>query len=128
MKKLFFLTVFALATLTKATAQNKIDKLVDQFNTVGSASYTSVVERNPKTREVQKVVKVLKIGGEQARQLRQAFSEEGRKETLMEVRRDGKVIESLTTESPRDVRIYQLEHDGSPHLPTVKVTIIVKIK
>ena len=43
-----------------ATAQNSIDKLVDELSTTGNADFTSIVQRNPKTKAIEKVVKSLK--------------------------------------------------------------------
>ena len=40
-----------------ATAQNSIDKLVDELSTTGNADFTSIVQRNPKTKAIEKVVK-----------------------------------------------------------------------
>ena len=61
--KLMFL-IWLLAGMTALApchAQNRIDKLVENFSTLGSAKFTSVVDRDPKTGQVQKVVKELRL-------------------------------------------------------------------
>ena len=57
---LLFMVLLAMVAST-AKAQNKIDDLVNHFSSNTTSKYTSAVERNPKTREVVKVVKILEM-------------------------------------------------------------------
>ena len=48
-----------LFTTLAISAQNSIDKAVDEYSSIGKSTFTSAVERDPKTRKVLKVVKIL---------------------------------------------------------------------
>ena len=113
---------------TMAMGQNKIDKMVEKFSTVGSATFTSVVERNPDTRQVQKVVKVLKVRGDHANSLKQAFEEEKDKGTFSEKKEAGEHTLSLSCESDRQVRLYLLQLTGHSSYHDAQCTIIIKMK
>ena len=123
------LCLFLLLGLT-AQAQNSIDELVNNISTLGSSKFTSVVERDPKTRQENKVVKVLEVPGIQVNKLRNAFlnekengnfshSKDGREETM-----------TLTTESRDKVRIYMLRTQmlGQHTYSSAKVTVIAKYR
>ena len=56
------LTIVLLAGIAAgAAAQNVIDWMVDDFSSRGSSRFTSAVERDPRTRNVRKVVNVLEV-------------------------------------------------------------------
>ncbi len=55
--RLFIIISLLLCNSAAMTAQNKIDALVETCSAVGNTSFTSVVERDPATRKVKKVVK-----------------------------------------------------------------------
>ena len=111
-----------------ATAQNKIDQLVESFSTIGSATFTSVVERDPQTRQVQKVVKVLKINGGQATELRSAFLKERESGNFTEQKSDNEQTLTLNCENKKQVRIYLLRLTNVQSWPHAQCTIIVKMK
>ena len=58
-----------------ATAQNSIDKLVDELSTTGNADFTSIVQRNPKTKAIEKVVKKLETGSINSKKIYQPLQE-----------------------------------------------------
>ena len=111
-----------------AVAQNKIDEAVEHFSTLGSATFTSVVERNPQTHEVQKVVKVLTISGSQANSLQKAFNDERRSGNFVERKDEQGHTMTLSCESSPQFRIYMLRLAGHPVHRQAKCTIIVKMK
>ncbi len=111
-----------------ATAQNKIDKQVEKVSAVGSATFTSVVERDPDTRQVLKVVKVLKISGSSASSLKRAFEDERESGSFSEQRDSNGQTMTLTCEKSAQVRIYQLRLTGSLANPHAECTVIIKNK
>lgn len=127
MKKTLLTLIVCLLAAIPAAAQNKIDRLVEKYSTVGSSQFTSVVKRNPQTRQVEKVVKVLKINQGKVKELREAFMEESSTGTFREKKEDGQTTLLLTVETPQAVRIYMLEYGSHPGLTQTKTTIIVKM-
>lgn len=109
-------------------AQNRIDKMVENYSTVGSSTFTSVVERDPSTRQVQKVVKVLQVPGHQTDQFRTAFLKERKSGTFVQQQQDNEQTMTLTCETSKQVRIYMLRLEGRLHYRSGKVTILVKMK
>lgn len=116
------------AALMPCRAQNSIDRLVEDFSTLGSAKFTSVVDRDPKTRRVQKVVKELQLPGIQGSKFLKAFEDESRKQSSTR-QQDGDVLTmTITQESPRQMRIYMLRLVGRHAYSSAKVIIIVKMR
>ena len=113
-----------------AQAQNSIDELVENISTLGSSKFTSVVDRDPKTRQVNKVVKVLEVPGVQASKLRKAFLNEKDSGSFSHSRDGHEETMTLTTESPDKVRIYMLRAEilGSHVYGSAKVTVIAKYR
>ena len=60
-RRLILILFFTLGTLLAAMAQNSIDRQVERYSAIGQSRFTSAVERDPRTRRVQKVVKVLEL-------------------------------------------------------------------
>ncbi len=109
-------------------AQNSIDELVENFSTLGSAKFTSVVDRDPKTRRVLKVVKELQLQGVQAGKFKKAFEDESHNGSTTR-QQDGDVLTmTVAQESPRQLRIYMLRLVGRHTYHSAKVIIIVKMK
>ncbi len=126
--KHYILLLSALLCLSHPSlAQNKIDQLVEKFSTIGHGTFTSAVERDPKTRKVKRVVKVLETRGDVISSLKSAF-EKLRNESGYErtVTSDNTSI-SFWTESERQHRIYFLNSTGR-YYPSGKVTIIIIYK
>lgn len=127
-------TFFALCLLmligTTVSAQNRIDELVENHSTLGSSKFTSVVDRDPETRKVNKVVKVLQIPGHQANAFQKAFLKE-RNTGSFGQKKDGQdETMTLTVETKERVRIYmlQMKMAGGVSCTSAKVTIIVKYR
>ena len=110
-----------------ACAQNKIDKQVEKVSTVGSATFTSAVERDPATHEVVKVVKVLKVKGQPADKLYLAFKDERDSGSFSEQKTENERTLTLTCESEKQVRIYMLRLTGRYYYDA-QCTIIIKNK
>lgn len=85
-KRLVLASILAIVSVATAAAQNRIDELTDKFSTFGNSNYTSVVERNPKTKKIEKVVKELTIYNnvsQAQKQYERAFLEEGKNDNLL---------------------------------------------
>ena len=112
-----------------AAAQNSIDQMVDEFSTLGGAKFTSVVQRNPKTRAIEKVVKKLELGSVNSKKFINAFKNEAkRNKTTTTTRSDGEVTTIITTSNQKTNRIYMIKYDEEEYYPDVSITIIVKVK
>lgn len=110
------------------SAQNSIDKLVDHYSTLGSSTFTSVVERDPDTKQIQKVVKVLEMPDLLIGRFRKAFLGEKNSGTFAQQQKNDEQTMTLTTETSRQVRIYMLRFRGHRTYHSGKVTIIVRMK
>lgn len=124
------LTVLLTMVCAVATAQNSIDKAVEDFSVLGSANFTSAIKRDPKTRKIEKVVKVLEISGPYAVKLRKAFDTEARNGDLTTTRKGDRISMILAVKGSKTNRIYMLEYldDQRHHSNHAEVTIIVKYK
>lgn len=111
-------------------AQNSIDEQVDNISTLGSSKFTSVVDRDPKTRQINKVVKVLQVPGIQVGKLRKAFLKEKDSGNFNHTKDNREETMTLTVESSERVRIYMLRMEtlGQYSYSSGKVTVIVKNK
>lgn len=127
-KYLVLVLVLCLGGAVPAGAQNSIDKMVENYSTVGSSKFTSVVERDPETHQIQKVVKVLQVPGHQAARFRKAFIAEKETGTFTQQQQDNEQTLTLTCETPQQARIYMLRLTGRHAYHSGKVTIIVKMK
>ena len=125
-KNIFSLLV-ALFMAVSIQAQNSIDKMVTQYSSVGGSVFTSAVQRNPKTRKVEKVVKRLKIDEPQSRRFAEAFKREARAHGNSTTKQQGGDMTIIfTEENKNNNRIYMLksEDNGS----SAEVTIIIRLK
>lgn len=115
-------------------AQNRIDRLVETYSSVGNCKFTSAVERDPKTNAVVKVVKVLEQNElVNPQPLIDAFRAERRTGEYSEQREGGKRTFTLVTTSARQSRIYMLqvvgvEYSGKSYASSVRTTVIAKFK
>ncbi len=128
MKDVFRNTIILLMLLLtgvmSGNAQNSIDRMVDNYSTTGSSNFTSVVERDPNSRQVKKVVKVLTLPGYQTKQFHDAFLKERNTGTFAQQQQGREQILTLTCEKPAQTRLYMLRRS----VTNGKVTIIVKMK
>ena len=113
-----------------AFAQNEIDRVVDQFSTIGSSTFTSAVERDPHTRRVIKTVKVLETSyGPNVSKLKNAFEKEANTGNFSTKKEDNETKMILTVQTERTNRIYMLNFTSHHNIYSGgKATIIVKVR
>jgi len=118
-----------------AMAQNKIDALVDNYSAVSTSKFTSAVERNPKTRAVVKVVKVLELSHANVRPFVEAFKAEASRGDFSEHKDGDTLVMTLACRGAKQNRIYMLtaadyyKYEGIRYEHTsCNITIIVKYK
>lgn len=113
-------------------AQNSIDNLVDKYSSVGRSKFTSAVERDPNTRKVQKVVKVLELYENGIKKLINAFRWEASTGNFSEKREKDGLTLVLTIQKGKQNRVYMLRgyggYGGENSYDRCKVTVIVKYK
>lgn len=127
------LALFAVTTL--AMAQNSIDRMVADYSSVGSSRFTSAIERDPDTRKIEKVVKVLEINYKGIDKFISAFKEEAGKGNFSEKYDNDGCTMMLTTSTKTQNRIYMMRCEGPMssdrrynRYHNAKITIIVKYK
>lgn len=138
LRRLTLTTLCALLCVTAALAQNRIDRKIDHRTGSGASNFTSVVKRNPDTRKVEKVVKVLTVGGWEANGFTDAFYAEAHTGSFTEKRDEatGSVTLLLTVSTAKAERIYMLEgrvprpyaKEAKPYVGSAKITVIVVYK
>jgi len=111
------------------SAQNAIDKAVDEYSSIGKSSFTSAVERDPNTRKVLKVVKVLQPTDITINRLRRAFLNEQKNGQFSLVTNEEEETITLTVESSKENRVYMMQYiKRGASFTNGKVTIIIKYK
>jgi hypothetical protein len=128
MKRTVFLALLFFGITLGAMAQNKIDKIMETFSTLGSSTFTTAVERNPQTRKVVKVVKTLEMRGPHGNQLKDAFREEKDQSSYSEKTHDDQTTIIFDTENQNQLRLYMLQTTGKYVATYAKATVIIKIK
>lgn len=129
MKRLILITMFLGILALGAQAQNKIDKLVDTYSTLGSSVFTTAVKRDPQTRAVKKVVKVLQVQHPKAETLVSTFRDVARQNPeTTEQQANGTTTLIMAEQQPNQVRIYMLEYQKRTVVSSAKVTIICSFK
>lgn len=123
-RKYLMLVLLFTLSIFNGHAQNSIDKMVENYSTVGSSSFTSVVERDPDTREVKKVVKVLTVPSHQTKKFHDVFIKEKDTGSFSQQLSGGVQTLTLTCEQERQTRLYMFRKNSN----NGKVTIIVKMK
>lgn len=110
-------------------AQNRLDKLIGSYSTVGTSTYTSAVERNPRTRAVERVVKVLDTRSPNvAKTLLHAFRAEAKTHGLDSDLCKAKVRTQIFTQKGKEkTRLYMIEYPEGHAASWVRLTIIVKL-
>lgn len=110
-------------------AQNAIDKAVDEYSSIGKSTFTSAVERDPNTRKVLKVVKVLQPTDITINKLRKAFLNEQKNGQFSLVTNEEEETMTLTVESSKENRVYMMQYTRrGASFTNGKVTIIIKYK
>lgn len=132
-RRLFFIFAFLAALAASAFAQNSIDGLVENYSSVGQSKFTSAVERDPKTRKIQKVVKVLELYNADISRFAAAFKREAATGDFTERRTDGGLTFVLTVRGKGQNRVYMMKCTGpyaygrkATRYSFTKVTVIVK--
>ncbi|MBO7418970.1 MAG: DUF5024 domain-containing protein [Bacteroidaceae bacterium] len=122
-------TLALLFTSLALSAQNAIDKVVDEYSSIGKSTFTSAVERDPQTRKVLKVVKVLQPTDITINKLRKAFLDEQGNGQFSIVTNEEEETMTLTVENLKENRVYMMQyrHRGAT-FNNGKVTIIIKYK
>lgn len=123
--------IFALILAMSLWGQNSIDRMVEEFSTVGSSSFTSAVQRNPKTRAVENVVKRLETDRRSnVEEIISTFKQEIKKHSYTTEKKGGIVSIVFTVESVKDNRLYMLRYaDGrAPNWAEVNIIISMKKK
>ena len=132
MKRYILLWLISLTAAMSSSAQNRIDRFVDNESTIGRSKFTSVVERDPKTHEVVRVVKVREltrgIDIKACQGIFEAESKPGRFSHNIDANDQHTLL--LAVEGDRQDRIYMLQYKGKQPMQGSdgKVTVVIKIK
>jgi len=108
--KTFICTLVMLFATLTLSAQNAIDKAVDEYSSIGKSTFTSAVERDPKTRKVLKVVKVLQPTDLTINKLRRAFLDEQENGQFSIMTNDEEETMTLTIENEKENRVYMMQY------------------
>lgn len=127
--KILICTLALLIAPLALSAQNAIDKAVDEYSSIGNSTFTSAVERDPNTRNVLKVVKVLQPTDITINKLRKAFLNEQKNGQFSLVTNEEEETMTLTVESSKENHVYMMQYTrkGASY-SNGKVTIIIKYK
>lgn len=118
-----------LFTTLAISAQNSIDKAVDEYSSIGKSTFTSAVERDPKTRKVLKVVKILQPTDMTINKLRKAFLQEQENGQFSIMVNDEEETMTLTVENEKENRVYMMKYvNHRSSFTNGKVTIIIRYK
>lgn len=118
-----------LFTTLAISAQNSIDKAVDEYSSIGKSTFTSAVERDPKTRKVLKVVKILQPTDMSINKLRKAFLQEQENGQFSIMVNDEEETMTLTVENEKENRVYMMKYvNHRSSFTNGKVTIIIRYK
>ena len=125
------LTLTAAAQSGSAGKENSIDRFVNSQSTHGQSKFTSVVERDPRTREVIRVVKVRELSrGIDISSCEERFEAESRTGRFThKVEEGNRHTLLLSVEGEAQNRIYMLQYtaDRAMKARDGKVTIVIKI-
>ena len=130
MKRILITLLLAVCAVVTAAAQSRIDKLTSEFSSSGG-SYTSVVERNPDTRKIRKVVKELTMDPSPSvkKRFEQAFRDEGKNWTLINLNQNtDKHTMILTVDTKESTCVYMMRERDSKGRNRLVVTIIKTFK
>lgn len=132
-RRLFFIFALLAALAASAFGQNSIDRLVENHSSVGQSKFTSAVERDPKTRKIQRVVKVLELTNADISRFAAAFKHEAATGDFTERRTDDGLTLVLTVRGKGQNRVYMMKCTGpyangrkATRYSFIKVTVIVK--
>ena len=130
------LTIVLLAGIAAgAAAQNVIDWMVDDFSSRGSSRFTSAVKRDPRTRNVRKVVNVLEVENADVGKFISAFKRCAKTGDFTENYTEDGCTLVLTVRKAKQNRIYMIrcstpygrQRDGVAY-GEAKITVVVNYK
>lgn len=130
-RRIIITAVFLVGVLAGAAAQNSIDRLIDEYSSVGMSKFTSAIERDPLTRRVKKVVNVLSLYCADADKFVKAFRQESHTGDFAEEHSDDGFTMVLMVRKARQNRIYTMRCSGAyrtKHYNNIKITVIVNYK
>lgn len=112
--------------------ENRIDRFVDNESTIGRSKFTSVVERDPQTHEVVRVVKVRELTqGIDISKCLETFEAESKTGRFSHnIDGDHRHTLLIAVEGKHQDRIYMLQYTGRQPMQgrDGKVTIVIRMK
>ena len=127
MKRLIlFLLALTVLSCLHLRAQNSIDRLVDQYSSVGNSKYTSAVQRDPETGRVVRVVKMLSLPDQSVVKFKSTFQAEASTGDVYTETNGNAVTTTLIVSKPQTTRIYTLKYSKSRYPCGGQTTIIIK--
>ena len=127
--KILICTLALLIAPLALFAQNTIDKAVEEYSSIGKSTFTSAVERDPNTRKVLKVVKVLQPTDITINKLRKAFLNEQENGQFSIMSNEQEETMTLTVENAKENRVYMMQYTNrGASFANGKVTIIIRYK
>lgn len=113
----------------KVVARNlAVDALRRRRPIVKLEMAAEVVQRNPKTRAVEKVVKKLSIHGVKTNEIIKAFNEEAKHHNLSTQVSEGWVTKVFAESGKRTNRAYMIKYNEGVRFPDAEITIVIKVK
>ena len=122
----------SLSAVISLSAQNRIDRFVDNESTIGRSKFTSVVERDPQTHEVVRVVKVRELSRSidisSCQDQFEAEKHSGRYSHNIDA--DNRHTLLLAVDGSHQDRIYMLQYTGKSAMQATdgKVTVVIKFR
>ena len=117
MKRLAIIVIVLWTAWAGAAAQNEVDRMVNHLSTIGTASFTSAVERDSKTHKIIKVVNKLS---------RTFDSEAAKQKNSYSTKKDNIITKIFTQDYPTSSRIYMIKYADESMFPETEITIIIK--
>ena len=132
MKPRITLWIISLIAVLGVSAQNRIDRFVDSKSTMGRGKFTSVIERDPKSREIVRVIKVRELTSSMDIAACYDIFEDEKDTGHFSHTTEGTARHTLllAIEGEHQDRIYMLQYTGSQPMRSRdgKVTIVIKMK
>jgi|GEM_PF-2108830 hypothetical protein len=127
MKRLAIIVIVLWTAWAGAAAQNEVDRMVNHLSTIGTASFTSAVERDSKTHKIIKVVNKLVMSGPNVKKLSRTFdSEAAKQKNSYSTKKDNIITKIFTQDYPTSSRIYMIKYADESMFPETEITIIIK--
>ena len=111
-RRIFLILTLLVGLAASAFSQNSTDRRVENPPSVGRSKFTSAVERDPKTRKIQRVVKVLELSDADVSRFAAAFRREAATGDLAERRTDDGLTLVLTVRGKGQNRVYMMKCTG----------------